>query len=266
MKFLVNAHCIEVVTNLIIERVRVLNNKIDDEIIITNEDTLNMLDDILEKRDHEWWNKFYADREKSIPFFKNIPDENLIAYCTSNILNKGKTLDIGCGNGRNSLYLTTQGFSVVGIDISNNSINWAKELSVDYSDKPMFKCESLFDFEDDPKSFDFINDSGCFHHIKPHRRNKYFESVLKYLKDDGYFAMTCFDLDGGANISDYDVYRDYSMHGGIGFSEYKLRKILETYFEIIEFRKMKESNNIDMYGKEFLWAVLMKKKRDLISN
>ena len=47
----------------------------DDEIIITYEDTLQMLDEILEKRDHEWWNRFYSDRKKPVPFFKDIPDE-----------------------------------------------------------------------------------------------------------------------------------------------------------------------------------------------
>jgi 2-polyprenyl-3-methyl-5-hydroxy-6-metoxy-1,4-benzoquinol methylase len=120
-----------------------VENKIDEELIITIEDTLNMLDEILEKRDNEWWNKFYADREKPIPFFKNIPDENLVSYCTSNILKKGRALDIGCGNGRNSLYLATQGFDVTGLDISNNSIEWANELSVDYPNKPTFKCKSL---------------------------------------------------------------------------------------------------------------------------
>jgi len=232
----------------------------DNEIIISTEDTLNMLDGILEKRDKEWWDKFYSDREKSIPFFKNIPDESLISYCTSNILTKEKALDIGCGNGRNSIYLAKQGFDVIGIDISNQSISWTKELSTDYTDKLIFKCQSLFEFEAEPESFDFINDSGCFHHIKPHRRSQYFESVLKYLKDDGYFLMTCFNLDGGANISDYDVYRDYSMHGGLGFSQYKLRKILETHFNIVEFRQMYEANNPDIFGKDFLWVVLMTKK------
>jgi SAM-dependent methyltransferase len=239
-----------------------MERKLDDEIIITNDDILAMLDDILEKRDCEWWDKFYSDREKPIPFFKNIPDESLLSYCMSNILNKGKALDIGCGNGRNSLYLAKQGFDVIGIDISGESINWAQELSSDYTNKPDFKRRSIFEFEDKPKSFDFINDSGCFHHIKPHRRPHYFESVLKYLKDDGYFSMTCFNLEGGANISDYDVYRDYSMHGGLGFSEYKLKRILETYFNIVEFRKMQESSNPDVFGKDFLWVVLMTKKKD----
>jgi SAM-dependent methyltransferase len=240
-----------------------MERNLDDEVIITSDDILTMLDDILEKRDYEWWDKFYFDREKSIPFFKNIPDECLISYCTSNILNKGKALDIGCGNGRNSVYLAKQGFDVVGIDISDEVIKWAQESLTDCTNKPVFKCQSIFDFEDKPKSFEFINDSGCFHHIKPHRRYQYLESVTKYLKDDGYYSMTCFNLDGGANISDYDVYRDYSMHGGLGFSEYKLKKILETHFNIVEFRKMQESNNPDVFGKDFLWVALMTKKKSI---
>ena len=232
----------------------------EDEIIITTDDTLAMLDDILEKRDFEWWDKFYSDREKPIPFFKNIPDENLMSFCTSNMLKKGKALDIGCGNGRNSFYLSKQGYDVTGIDISNESINWAQELSLQYENKPIFQCQSLFEFKDEPKSFDLINDSGCFHHIKPHRRYDYFKSVLKYLKDDGYFSMTCFSLEGGANISDYDVYRGNSMQGGLGFSELKLRMILEIYFNIIEFRRMKESSDPHVFGKDYLWVVLMSKK------
>lgn len=237
-----------------------MKKNIDEELIITNEDTLKMLDDILEKKDNEIWDKFYSDKEKPIPFFKNIPDENLISYCESHVIRSGKALDIGCGNGRNSLYLSTQGFNVTGIDISHNSIKWAIELSDSYSNKPVFRCRSLFDFEDEANSFDFINDSGCFHHIKPHRRSQYLDCISNYLKDDGYFAMTCFDLNGGANISDYDVYRDCSMHGGIGFSEYKIKKIIENHFEIIEFRKMKECDDNEVFGKAFLWTILMKKK------
>lgn len=234
-------------------------DNIDNEVIITEEDTLNMLDKILEKREGEWWTQFYLDRDKPLPFFKNIPDENLVSYFDSNILRKGRALDIGCGIGRNSLYLGEMGLEVVGIDFSESSIKWANELSEKTSNKPTFLCQSIFDFEDEPESFNVIYDSGCFHHMKPHRREKYFKTILRYLKDDGYFAMTCFNLKGGANISDYDVYKDLSMHGGLGFSEYKLKKILEKYFEIVEFREMRELENGKVYGKSFLWTVLMKK-------
>jgi len=169
--------------------------KINSEIIKSENDILDMLDNLVEKRDNEWWSNFYSDKEKAIPFFKNVPDENLVSYFDLELLKQGRALD-----------------------------------------------------------------SGCFHHIKPHRRNQYLNAVLKLLKPDGYFSMNCFNLNGGANISDYDVYRDYSMHGGLGFSEYKLKTILETYFNILEFREMKEIENDNIFRKSFMWTTLLKKK------
>lgn len=232
------------------------------EIIISTADVLAMLDDLLEKRDSEWWNNFYSERTRPIPFFKNIPDEELISYCNEGILGYGKSLDIGCGNGRNTFYLAEQGFDALGIDISKESIAWAKEMSQSTVQHPCFEEKSLFDFEAELKSFDLILDSGCFHHIKPHRREEYLTKIQTLLKDNGYFLMTCFNLDGGADITDYDVYRDYSMHGGLGFSEQKIKTILNAYFDIQEFRRMKESDNPDIFGKNFMWIILMKKKKE----
>ena len=233
----------------------------DKEIIISTKDVLVMLDELLEKRDGEWWNDFYAERTRRVPFFKCVPDEELILYCNEGIFHKGKSLDIGCGNGRNTFYLAEQGFDSLGIDISEESIAWAKEMLQEKSQKPCFERKSLFDFEAESRSFDLILDSGCFHHIKPHRREEYLTEIQALLKDDGYFLMTCFNLDGGANITDYDVYRDYSMHGGLGFSEEKIKAILKPYFDIKEFRRMKESDNPEIFGKNFMWVILMKNKK-----
>jgi 2-polyprenyl-3-methyl-5-hydroxy-6-metoxy-1,4-benzoquinol methylase len=235
-------------------------DKINSEIIKTENDILIMLDTLLEKRDSEWWNDFYSDKDKPVPFFKNIPDENLVSYFDEGILKTGKALDIGCGKGRNSFYIAQMGFEVDAVDFSKTSIDLAKEIAKEQSIKVNFINQSIFDFENILSSYDFIYDSGCLHHIKPHRRNQYLKIISKYLKQDGYFAMICFNLDGGENISDYDVYRDKSMHGGMGFSEYKLKTILEPYFEIIEIRQMTESTDENIFGKSFLWTILMKKK------
>jgi 2-polyprenyl-3-methyl-5-hydroxy-6-metoxy-1,4-benzoquinol methylase len=235
-------------------------DKLDSEIIKSENDILIMLDNLMDKRDGEWWSNFYSNKGKPIPFFKNIPDENLVSYVDSGILKHGKVLDVGCGIGRNSIYLSNNGFEVCGIDFSKTSIEMAKEIAKVQSIKIDFLCESIFDFQCQPESFDFIYDSGCFHHIKPHRREQYLNTILSLLKPDGYFAMACFNLKGGANISDYDVYRDFSMHGGLGFTEFKLKTILEPYFKIIEFREMKEAADENIMGLPFLWTVLMKHK------
>jgi 2-polyprenyl-3-methyl-5-hydroxy-6-metoxy-1,4-benzoquinol methylase len=235
-------------------------NTINSEIIKSEDDVLKMLDNILEKRDKEWWDKFYLNKENPVPFFKNIPDENLISYVDRGILKFGRALDIGCGKGRNSVYLSKRGFEVCGVDFSEASIELAKNIAGEQDVKVSFICQSIFDFKDSPENYDFIYDSGCLHHIKPHRRNQYLKIISNYLKPEGYFAMICFNLKGGANLSDYDVYRDNSMNGGLGFTEFKLRTILEPYFEIVELREMKQSTDENIFGESFLWTILMKKK------
>jgi SAM-dependent methyltransferase len=234
--------------------------EIDDEIILREEDVFLMLDGLLEKRELEWWSKFYSNKDKPVPFFTDAPDENLVSYLERNIFEPGRVLDVGCGNGRNSLYLAKQGFQVDGIDFSKTSIEWASKNAKDRSLDVKFINKSIFDFEAQDSVYDYIYDAGCLHHIKPHRRNQYLHKLVNLLRDDGYFALTCFNLKGGANISDYDVYREFSMHGGLGFSELKLKKILEPYFSIIEFREMKECTSNSLFGKEFCWSVLAKKK------
>lgn len=231
----------------------------DFTIIKSQDDVYLMLDEILQKRDAEWWDCFYSDREKPVPFFRCIPDENLYSYIQNNIFKKGRIIDIGCGNGRNAVYLAKCGFDVDAIDFSRQSIDWARENSKREHVQVHLFHDSIFSFKPPERPYDYLYDSGCFHHIKPHRRDQYLEIISNLLKPGGYFGLSCFNRKGGADITDYDVYRDGSMHGGMGYSEKKLRSILDDYFEIIEFREMKNVREDDMFGMDILWAVLMKK-------
>ena len=58
-----------------------------------------------------------------------------------------KALDIACGEGRNSIYLAQQGFTVTGMDISEEGVakgdRWAKREGVEIS----FLCVDLESFE-----------------------------------------------------------------------------------------------------------------------
>lgn len=48
------------------------------ETIRTQDDILNMLDALL-REPTAFWDSFYEDRTKRIPFFVDKPDENLVA-------------------------------------------------------------------------------------------------------------------------------------------------------------------------------------------
>lgn len=96
------------------------------EMIRTNEDLLNMLDSLL-REPTDFWNSFYSDREKKIPFFVNKPDENLVKYFDDGMVQAKNVLELGSGPGRNAIYLAGKGCTVDAADLSEQSIEWARE-------------------------------------------------------------------------------------------------------------------------------------------
>jgi SAM-dependent methyltransferase len=185
---------------------------------------------------------FYTDRNRKVPFFADMPDENLVEYITKGILRNGKVLEVGCGPGRNAFYLAGKGFKVDAVDSSEEAISWAKERAEGKGMNINFIKEDIFLLKHEENDYGFVYDSGCFHHIPPHRRNNYLTLIERALKPGGYFALTTFIEQGplgGAAISDWDVYRLGSMQGSLGYSEEKLKAIFGRYAPV-EIRLMKD--------------------------
>ncbi|MBD7985744.1 class I SAM-dependent methyltransferase [Sporosarcina sp. Sa2YVA2] len=228
-----------------------------------NEDLLLMLDALL-REPTSFWDDFYSNREKGIPFFVNKPDENLASYF-NNVLSgtSGKALELGCGPGRNAIYFAEKGYAVDAVDLSEQSLRWAIERAKERNLKINFIHNNIFDIQFKEGAYDVIYDSGCFHHIAPHRRMSYIQLVQKALKPGGYFAITCFEQGGklgGAAISDWEVYRLRSLQGGLGFTEERLRTIFKD-FEEIEIRKMRElERSNELFGVSALLTALFRKK------
>ena len=63
------------------------------------------LDALLAERQNDWWNEFYANRVKPVPFFGPEPDESLSMWINEGAILPGKAVDLGCGNGRNAIFL-----------------------------------------------------------------------------------------------------------------------------------------------------------------
>jgi cyclopropane fatty-acyl-phospholipid synthase-like methyltransferase len=221
-----------------------------------------MLDSLL-REPVGFWNKFYSNREKGIPFFVNKPDENLVGYFNEGIIKPGNVLELGSGPGGNAIYLAEKGCRVDAVDLSEESIEWAKERAKERGVEVNFIHNNIFDIQIKEGTYDIVYDSGCFHHIAPHRRSNYIELVLKALRPGGHFAITCFVEGGefgGSDITDWEVYRQRSLNGGLGFTEEKLRIIFDS-LEEIEIRRMKEARETDdVFGVSALFTALFRKK------
>ena len=230
--------------------------------IFNIEDVKKMLDSLFSDPQF-WWNETYKYNPIKLPFITNMPDENLVSYHERNILKIGKALDIGCGQGRNTLFLSKIGFDVDAIDIAIEAIEIARERANKSNLSVRFEVKSIFEFNGNCQIYDFIYDHGCMHHILPHRREEYIETIYDLLKPEQLYGLVCFGSDAseistGIAITDWDVYTKKSIIGGICFNEDKLFQLFSPKFTIIELRKMEKHEKY--FGLPQLWTALFRKK------
>lgn len=222
-----------------------------------SEDGLAELDALLAAHENHWWDSFYQDRAKPCPFFGTSPDESLATWVSDGLIRPGRALELGCGNGRNAIFLARQGFSVEGIDYSKTAIEWARDRITEAGVSVLLRHQSVFELKLEDGTYDLVYDSGCFHHIAPHRRSRYVERVVNALKPGGWFGLTCFRPEGGSGYSDDEVYERRSMGGGLGYTEERLREIWSRGLQIRAIRQMdKPGAGSGLFGERFLWTLL----------
>lgn len=197
------------------------------------------LDALLVAYESPWWDSFYADRAKPCPFFVTSPDESLVRWVRDEgWIRPGRAIEFGCGNGRNAIFLARHGFSVEAVDYSRSAIDWASERIAEAGVAVALKRQDVFELELEAGAYDLVYDAGCFHHMPPHRRQRYVDLVVGALRPGGWFGLTCFRPEGGSGYSDDEVYERRSMGGGLGYTEERLREIWSKGLQVRVIRQM----------------------------
>lgn len=110
------------------------------------------------------------------------PYPELIAYYSS-IKNKGKLLDVGCGQGRDAIPLAKMGFEVTGIDNSRVGIEQLNKIAS--RDKLSLQgiVVDLYDYTNF-KAFDFILLDSMFHFGKreKEKETKLLKKIMEEVK------------------------------------------------------------------------------------
>jgi len=100
-------------------------------------------------------------------------------------------IDLGCGYGRDVIYLAKQGFQVIGVDLSEIGINackeWAKKVDVDAT----FILRKDINFDDYQEYFDAVISNRVMHLlIRPEERMAYLSDICHILKKGGLLSLT----------------------------------------------------------------------------
>ena len=128
----------------------------------------------------------------------------------------GKVLDLGCGEGGNSLELVKKGFDVSCVDISETAINNIKKESENRGLNINAICADLEEYEIDGE-YDIIIGNGFFHFLPEENALKLIEKCKEHTKV------------GGINIFEVLLEGDPSQEDDSEGHYFKSGKLKEIY-------------------------------------
>jgi 2-polyprenyl-3-methyl-5-hydroxy-6-metoxy-1,4-benzoquinol methylase len=131
--------------------------------------------------------------------------------------------------------LASKGFDVLGIDLSENAIQYAKENAASRRVNVRFVAMDIANLEQLNEKFDFVLEWALMHQIMPSQRQKYVEDVAELLNKGGKYLSVCFNEQSPEFGGSGKKYRESPSGTRLYFSsQNELRELFEPHFHIIE--------------------------------
>lgn len=102
-----------------------------------------------------------------------------------------RLLEIGCGEGKDAVFLASNGYQVTAFDVTQSGIEKAKRLADVHRVEVRFFRADLREFRPE-EEFDIIYSSGVFHHILPELRQELMDCYLDHTAPGGMHAVNVF--------------------------------------------------------------------------
>ncbi|MFH9422948.1 class I SAM-dependent methyltransferase [Streptomyces sp. NPDC017529] len=104
----------------------------------------------------------------------------------------GRIIDLGCGEGRDSLYLLSQGHDVVSVDVSHSALDRAREraAAANLDASGFMERDIIYLRGFDESSFDLAMNMGCLHMlVDEDQRGRHISRVFDILRPGGHFVV-----------------------------------------------------------------------------
>jgi SAM-dependent methyltransferase len=136
----------------------------------------------------------------------DVPDHTLVELVEGpGRLAPGRALDLGCGTGRNALYLARRGWETVGVDMVGYAVEVARRkaaaqsLSIQLLQGDVTRLSEL----GVGTGFALLMDGGCYHMIPADRRDAYAQSVTRVAAPGAHLIMVGFSRTLGGRHPEY---------------------------------------------------------------
>ena len=135
-----------------------------------------------------FWERTY--RDDTVSTFSKGPTADIAEYWTL-FPAGGTVLDVGCGEGRNAVFLAEKDFVVDAFDISDAGIEKAKRIASMRGVRVHFICQNLVDYRFG-KNYDVILSHGVLHLCEKADRDIFIEQARRNTVSGGYNAIDVF--------------------------------------------------------------------------
>lgn len=127
-------------------------------------------------------------------YYKLPPSEELEAYLRTVTGNNKTALDLGCGEGRDSILLARTGFRVTSIDASSRAIEKLQKFAALTDLRIDASCQDIDTLEISPASYDAICAVTVIDHLEPQSGRRLASQIVQGLRPNGFAFVEVFTV------------------------------------------------------------------------
>lgn len=170
------------------------------------------------------WNDCYRDGEYRDRWHYREPSQELVALVASGLLPPGPSLDIGCGAGREAVFLAQRGFRAYGIDLSSAAIRLAKARARRARVGVDLRVADARQLPFAAGSFSLVTDRSCLHTLYRWDWPLYAREVARVTRPGGHLVLRAARSTAGAGFTHLRP-PDLKEYFGRAFAPVGLEKI-----------------------------------------
>lgn len=138
----------------------------------------------------KFWEQTYVSGDYREHWEYEVPSQELVAAMATGLApSDGTALDIGCGAGRESVFLAECSLKTIGVDISPKALEIGTERDQAAATDVDFRRGRFFDLPVADASVNFINDRGALHLVGEDDRPQFAAEVARVLKPGGVMFL-----------------------------------------------------------------------------